>query len=162
MARQKIANGISRNMRNRCSANNALDFDDLLLKTVQLFQTQPDVLAYYQERFRYIMVDEYQDTNTVQFQSDQHLSIKIPESCAWWETTISPSINSAVPTSVIFWISSRYFRMQRSSNWSRITVLSGNILDAANAVIRNNRGQEGQNALDPEMPTGEKIEFRPV
>ena len=48
-------------------SNNALDFDDLLFKTVQLFQTQKDVLEYYQERFRYIMVDEYQDTNTVQF-----------------------------------------------------------------------------------------------
>ncbi|HBA63502.1 MAG TPA: ATP-dependent DNA helicase PcrA, partial [Lachnospiraceae bacterium] len=42
-------------------ANNALDFDDLLVKTVQLFQTQPEVLKSYQERFRYIMVDEYQD-----------------------------------------------------------------------------------------------------
>ncbi len=49
-------------------ANNALDFDDLLVKTVQLLQTQPDVLENYQEQFRYIMVDEYQDTNTVQFQ----------------------------------------------------------------------------------------------
>ena len=45
-----------------------MDFDDLLFKTVQLFQTQKDVLEYYQERFRYIMVDEYQDTNTVQFE----------------------------------------------------------------------------------------------
>ena len=49
-------------------ANNALDFDDLLVKCVQLFQTQRDVLEYYQNRFRYIMVDEYQDTNTVQFE----------------------------------------------------------------------------------------------
>ena len=47
--------------------NNALDFDDLIVKTVELFQSCPDVLEYYQERFRYIMVDEYQDTNTVQF-----------------------------------------------------------------------------------------------
>ena len=45
-------------------SNNALDFDDLLVKTVQLFQTQPDILEYYQERFRYIMVDEYQDSAT--------------------------------------------------------------------------------------------------
>ena len=47
--------------------NNALDFDDLLMKTVELFQSQPDVLDSYQERFRYLMVDEYQDTNTAQF-----------------------------------------------------------------------------------------------
>ena len=46
--------------------NNALDFDDLIVKTVELFQSSPDVLEYFQERFRYIMVDEYQDTNGVQ------------------------------------------------------------------------------------------------
>ena len=48
--------------------NNAMDFDDLITKTVELFRTCPDVLDYYQERFRYIMVDEYQDTNTAQFE----------------------------------------------------------------------------------------------
>ena len=48
--------------------NNALDFDDLIVKTVELFRSHPEVLDYYQERFRYIMVDEYQDTNTAQFQ----------------------------------------------------------------------------------------------
>ena len=47
--------------------NNALDFDDLIVKTVELFQSCPDVLDYYQDLFRYIMVDEYQDTNTAQF-----------------------------------------------------------------------------------------------
>ena len=47
--------------------NNALDFDDLIVKTVELFLTDDDVLGYYQDRFRYIMVDEYQDTNTAQF-----------------------------------------------------------------------------------------------
>ncbi len=62
-------------------ANNALDFDDLLLKTVQLFQTQVDVLDYYQERFRYIMVDEYQDTNTVQFQLIRLLAQKYKNLC---------------------------------------------------------------------------------
>lgn len=51
----------------RLKANNALDFDDLICKTVELFQTNPEVLTYYQNRFRYIMVDEYQDTNTAQF-----------------------------------------------------------------------------------------------
>lgn len=51
----------------RLQQNNALDFDDLIFKTVELFQKNPDVLDYYQNRFRYIMVDEYQDTNTAQF-----------------------------------------------------------------------------------------------
>src|SRR5699024_7292193 len=51
----------------RLRKNNALDFDDLLMKTVELFETCPEVLEYYQERFRYLMVDEYQDTNLVQF-----------------------------------------------------------------------------------------------
>ena len=62
-------------------ANNALDFDDLLVKTVQLFETQPDVLENYQERFRYIMVDEYQDTNTVQFQLVRLLAGKYRNLC---------------------------------------------------------------------------------
>lgn len=48
--------------------NNALDFDDLLLKTVELFRQDKEVLAYYQNRYRYLMVDEYQDTNMVQFE----------------------------------------------------------------------------------------------
>jgi len=51
----------------RLKASNALDFDDLIFKTVELFQTNPEVLEYYRRRFRYIMVDEYQDTNTAQF-----------------------------------------------------------------------------------------------
>ena len=66
-AKMKIAK-VYREYEAQMRANNALDFDDLLVKTVQLLQTQPDVLESYQERFRYIMVDEYQDTNTVQFQ----------------------------------------------------------------------------------------------
>ena len=53
---------------NKLKENNALDFDDLLVKTVELFQACPQVLESYQERFQYIMVDEYQDTNSVQFQ----------------------------------------------------------------------------------------------
>lgn len=51
----------------RLKSNNALDFDDLIFKTVELFQNNPEVLTYYQNRFKYIMVDEYQDTNTAQF-----------------------------------------------------------------------------------------------
>ena len=61
--------------------NNALDFDDLLMKTVELFQTQPDVLDSYQERFLYLMVDEYQDTNTAQFELVRLLADKYRNLC---------------------------------------------------------------------------------
>ena len=61
--------------------NNALDFDDLLVKTVELFESCPDVLERYQDRFRYIMVDEYQDTNTVQFKLVSILAGKYQNLC---------------------------------------------------------------------------------
>ena len=62
----------------RLKKNNALDFDDLLVKTVELFQSKQEVLEYYQDRFRYIMVDEYQDTNTVQFKLVSLLAAEMP------------------------------------------------------------------------------------
>ena len=65
----------------RLKQNNALDFDDLIFKTVELFQFHPEVLDYYQERFRYIMVDEYQDTNTIQFQLVSMLARKYQNLC---------------------------------------------------------------------------------
>ena len=65
----------------RLKENDAMDFDDLLVKTVELFQAHPDILDYYQERFRYIMVDEYQDTNTVQFMLVKLLASKYRNLC---------------------------------------------------------------------------------
>ena len=61
--------------------NNALDFDDLLVRTVELFRAEPEVLDFYQERFRYIMIDEYQDTNTVQFEFVRLLASKYKNLC---------------------------------------------------------------------------------
>ena len=65
----------------RLKQNNALDFDDLIMKTVELFQNNSQVLEYYQERFRYIMVDEYQDTNTAQFRLIDLLAGKYKNLC---------------------------------------------------------------------------------
>ncbi|MFQ8961989.1 ATP-dependent helicase [Sellimonas intestinalis] len=79
-SKQKIAE-VYLEYEKQLRANNALDFDDLLVRAVQLFETQPDVLDYYQERFRYIMVDEYQDTNTVQFHLIRILSSKYRNLC---------------------------------------------------------------------------------
>ena len=61
--------------------NNALDFDDLIMKTVELFKLDKEVLASYQDRFRYIMVDEYQDTNTAQFELIRLLALKYQNLC---------------------------------------------------------------------------------
>ena len=92
----------------RLKSSNALDFDDLIVKTVELFRSCPDVLEYYQDRFRYIMVDEYQDTNTAQFKfvSCWQISIKIS---VWWEMMISRFTNSGEPISEIFWNLKRCF-----------------------------------------------------
>ena len=65
----------------RLKDNNALDFDDLIFLTVRLFREEPDVLEYYQERFRYLLVDEYQDTNTAQFQLLSLLASKYRNLC---------------------------------------------------------------------------------
>lgn len=139
-------------------ANNALDFDDLLLKTVQLFQTQPDVLDYYQERFRYIMVDEYQDTNNVQFELIRLLSSKYGNLCVVGDDDQSIykfrganiknilSFEDIFPDAAVIKLEQNY----RSTS---------NILDAANAVIRNNTGRKDK-TLWTENGEGEKIGCR--
>ena len=138
-------------------ANNALDFDDLLVKTVQLFETQPDVLENYQERFRYIMVDEYQDTNTVQFQLVSLLAGKYRDLCVVGDddqsiykfrgANIKNILNfeQEFPDATVIKLEQNY----RST---------GNILDAANAVISNNVGRKDKQ-LWTDNGEGEKIKF---
>ena len=79
-AKQKIAE-VYKAYQADLKKNNALDFDDLIVKTVELFRNNPDVLDYYQERFKYIMVDEYQDTNTAQFKFVSLLAAKYKNLC---------------------------------------------------------------------------------
>lgn len=138
-------------------ANNALDFDDLLVKTVQLFETQPDVLENYQERFRYIMVDEYQDINTVQFQLVSLLAGKYRDLCVVGDddqsiykfrgANIKNILNfeQEFPDATVIKLEQNY----RST---------GNILDAANAVISNNVGRKDKQ-LWTDNGEGEKIKF---
>ena len=79
-------------------ANNALDFDDLLFKTVELFKLDKEVLAYYQDRFKYIMVDEYQDTNTVQFEFIRQLAMKNKNLCVVGAYTLQTKKRKAEST----------------------------------------------------------------
>ena len=139
-------------------ANNALDFDDLLLKTVQLFQTQADVLDYYQERFRYIMVDEYQDTNTVQFQLIRILAEKYKNLCVVGDDDQSiykfrgANIHNILNFEKVF-DNCKVIKLEQNYR------STSNILNAANAVIRHNTGRK-EKTLWTDNEEGEKIGFR--
>ncbi len=139
-------------------ANNALDFDDLLVKTVQLFQTQPDVLDYYQNRFRYIMVDEYQDTNTVQFMLVSTLAGKYKNLCVVGDDDQSiykfrgANIKNILNFEQVF-TDAKVIKLEQNYR------STGNILNAANAVIAHNKGRKAK-ALWTENEQGEQVQFR--
>lgn len=139
-------------------ANNALDFDDLLVKTVELFENHPDVLQYYQERFRYIMVDEYQDTNTVQFKFVSLLAGKYKNLCVVGDDdqSIYKFRGANIKNILNFEGTFHDAKVIKLEQNYRST---GNILDAANAVISNNKGRK-EKALWTENGQGEKIQLR--
>lgn len=139
-------------------ANNALDFDDLLIKTVRLFQTQADVLEYYQEKFRYIMVDEYQDTNTVQFELVRLLASKYRNLCVVGDDdqSIYKFRGANIKNILNF---EQYFEDAKVIKLEQNYRSTSNILNAANAVIRNNAGRKDK-TLWTDNGDGEKIQFR--
>lgn len=156
-ARQKIAD-VYEEYEKQLRANNALDFDDLLVKTVQLFQTQADVLDHYQERFRYIMVDEYQDTNTVQFELVRILSSKYRNLCVVGDDDQSIyKFRGANIRNILNF--EQFFEDARVIKLEQNYRSTGNILNAANAVISNNIGRKDK-TLWTANGEGGKIEFR--
>lgn len=138
--------------------NNALDFDDLIVKTVELFQSCPDVLEYYQERFKYIMVDEYQDTNTVQFKLVSTLAKKYQNLCVVGDDDQSiykfrgANIGNILNFEKVF-PDARVIKLEQNYRSTR------NILNAANGVIANNRGRKAK-ALWTENEEGNAITFQ--
>lgn len=156
-AKMKIAK-VYREYEAQMRANNALDFDDLLVKTVQLLQTQPDVLESYQERFRYIMVDEYQDTNTVQFQLVSLLAGKYKNLCVVGDDDQSiykfrgANIRNILDFEHEF-PDAKVIKLEQNYR------STGNILNAANSVIANNRGRR-EKSLWTENGEGELIRLR--
>ena len=138
--------------------NNALDFDDLIVKTVELFQSCPDVLEYYQDRFRYIMVDEYQDTNTVQFKLVSILAKKYQNLCVVGDDDQSiykfrgANIGNILNFEKNF-PNTRVIKLEQNYRSTQ------NILDAANGVIHNNCRRK-EKALWTENEKGEPIIFR--
>jgi len=149
--------GIYREYQKTLKLNNALDFDDLICKTVDLFRSNEDVLNYYQERFKYIMVDEYQDTNTAQFKLISILADKYKNLCVVGDddqsiykfrgANIANILNfeDTFPGAKVIKLEENYRSTQT-------------ILDAANAVIKNNIGRK-KKTLWTSNGEGEKINF---
>lgn len=154
---QKIAE-VYEEYEKQLRANNALDFDDLLVKTVQLFQTQADVLGYYQDRFRYIMVDEYQDTNTVQFELVRLLASKYRNLCVVGDDDQSiykfrgANIKNILDFEKVF-EDAKVIKLEQNYR------STSNILNAANAVISNNVGRKDK-TLWTQNGEGDKINLR--
>ena len=138
--------------------NNALDFDDLIVKTVELFQSCPDVLEYFQERFRYIMVDEYQDTNTAQFKFVSLLASKYQNLCVVGDDDQSiykfrgANIGNILGFEKVF-SNAKVIRLEQNYRSTQ------NILNAANQVIQNNMERK-RKTLWTENEEGEKLHFR--
>ncbi len=138
--------------------NNALDFDDLIVKTVQLFKACPEVLNSYQERFRYIMVDEYQDTNTAQFELIRLLAQKYRNLCVVGDDDQSiykfrgANIRNILDFEKTY-ADAKVIKLEQNYRSTQ------NVLDAANAVIQNNRGRKSK-TLWTEQGSGSRIHFR--
>ena len=154
---QRIAD-IYERYQKRLKENNALDFDDLLVKMVDLFQTNPDVLEHYQDRFQYIMVDEYQDTNTVQFLLVSLLAKKYRNLCVVGDDDQSiykfrgANIYNILNFEKVF-LDAQVIRLEQNYRSTQ------NILNAANGVIANNKGRK-EKKLWTENQKGELVHFK--
>ncbi|MCD7726021.1 MAG: UvrD-helicase domain-containing protein [Clostridiales bacterium] len=138
--------------------NNALDFDDLIVKTIELFKSCPEVLDSYQNRFRYIMVDEYQDTNTAQFELIRLLADRYRNLCVVGDDDQSIykfrganirnilDFEKVYPDACVIKLEQNYRSTQ-------------NVLDAANAVIQHNKGRKDK-ALWTEKKDGSLLRFK--
>ncbi len=145
---------------NTLKKNNAMDFDDLLLNTVKLFRDHEEILEQYQERFRYIMVDEYQDTNNVQFEFIRLLADRYKNLCVVGDDDQSIyrfrganirnilDFEKVYPNACVIKLEQNYRSTQ-------------SILDAANSVIRNNYGRKDK-ALWTDEGKGDLVRFKQV
>lgn len=144
----------------RMQSAQAMDFDDLLYNTVRLFEENPDVLEYYQEKFRYIMVDEYQDTNKVQYRFVSMLAEKYNNICVVGDDDQSiyrfrgATIENILSFEETF-ENATVIRLEQNYRSTKT------ILDAANSVIKNNSERKGK-TLWTENSQGRKITLHTV
>ncbi|OJV66364.1 MAG: ATP-dependent DNA helicase PcrA [Clostridiales bacterium 38-18] len=141
----------------KLKSNQALDFDDLLIKTIELFKAYPEVLAYYQNKFRYVHVDEYQDTNKAQYTLIRQLSAKHKnlfvvgdgdQSIYKWRGADIRNIQDFEKD----YQGAKIIKLEQNYRSSQ------NILDLANSVIKHNPGRRDK-TLWTEADAGEKIRY---
>ncbi|MEN0642630.1 DNA helicase PcrA [Alkalicoccobacillus gibsonii] len=152
---QEVASDVYTEYQKRLKQNNALDFDDLIMKTIELFKLVPDVLEFYQRKFQYIHVDEYQDTNRAQYMLVKMLGDRLKNVCVvgdsdqsiykWRGADIGNilSFEEDYPNAAVILLEQNYRSTKR-------------ILDAANKVINNNGNRKPKN-LWTENDEGQKI-----
>lgn len=158
--RQKIIARAYKLYQQRLRDADAMDFDDLINKTVELFRTCPDVLEYYQDRFKYLMVDEYQDTNHAQYTFVRLLAEKHQNLCVVGDDDQSIYRFRGADISNILNFEKEY-KGTRTIRLEQNYRSTQNILDAANAVIKNNVGRKGK-TLWTDAGSGEKVTIKTV
>ncbi len=153
--RLKTVAKLYKEYQNRLESNDAMDFDDMINNTVRLFRENPDILSYYGGKFKYIMVDEYQDTNHAQYELVHILSSINHNICVVGDDdqSIYRFRGATIENILNFeedFAGAKVIRLEQNYR------STGTILDAANAVIENNRGRKGK-VLWTDKGTGEKI-----
>lgn len=156
--RTKIISKVYEEYQSRLKKNNALDFDDLLVKTIELFKSDKEVLMAYQDRLQYIMVDEYQDTNRVQFEFIKLLADKYKNICVVGDDDQSiykfrgADISNILNFEQIF-TGTKVIKLEQNYRSTK------NVLEAANQVIAHNYSRK-QKTLWTEREAGDLVEFR--
>ena len=148
---------VYREYQEQLKKNNAVDFDDIINLTVELFMKEPEVLKYYQDRFKYIMVDEYQDTNTAQFKLIHLLASANRNLCVVGDD--DQSIYKFRGANIMNILNfEQYFPDATVIKLEQNYRSTQNILDAANAVIKNNDGRKSK-SLWTDKDGGDKLKL---
>ncbi len=154
---EQVASDVYKDYQKKLLKNQSLDFDDLIMTTIQLFQRVPEVLEFYQRKFQYIHVDEYQDTNRAQYLLVKMLASRFQNLCVvgdsdqsiyrWRGADIANilSFEKDYPSASVILLEQNYRSTQR-------------ILEAANGVIKNNMNRKAKN-LWTENDEGQKISY---
>ena len=154
---KKVLGQVYLEYQSQLKKNNALDFDDLIAKTVELFKTDEKVLDFYQSQFKYIMVDEYQDTNKAQFELIRLLANKSKNLCVVGDDDQSIyKFRGADIANILSF--EQVFKNTTVIKLEQNYRSTQNILNCANGVIKNNEGRK-EKTLWTENEAGDKIKF---